>query len=330
MKNKTTIKLWAVLLAVIFILGGCGAVTKNGESTGVKDELSGVVSDALTTTQTESESSVSIDEVPEFDESTPFVTINNNVPEFTDGEKKMINAYEEYSKLDELGRCGTAFAVVCKATMPTEERGAIGQIKPSGWHTVKYDCVDGGYLYNRCHLIGYQLTAENSNKRNLITGTRYMNIEGMLPFEDMVADYVDETSNHVLYKVTPIFKGDNLVASGVHMQAYSVEDGGEGISFNVYCYNAQPDIIIDYSNGDSSPAGDKSTTTKKTSAEKEKTTAAKEASQKDNEAAAEYYWTENGTVYHKSKDCRSLAKSKDIKSGTTPPSGRKLCKICGK
>lgn len=179
-----------------------------------------------------------------------YVELNDNVPSFS--KKDMTTkAFEKYSELDDLGRCGTAYANVCRETMPTEERGNIGMIKPSGWHTVKYDNVDGKYLYNRCHLIGYQLTAENANEKNLITGTRYLNIEGMLPFENMVADYIDETDNHVLYRVTPIFKGNNLLASGVQMEAYSVEDKGKGVSFNVYCYNVQPGIEINYSDGTS-------------------------------------------------------------------------------
>ncbi len=179
-----------------------------------------------------------------------YVELNDNVPSFS--KKDMTTkAFEKYSELDNLGRCGTAYANVCRETMPTEERGNIGMIKPSGWHTVKYDNVDGKYLYNRCHLIGYQLTGENASEQNLITGTRYMNVEGMLSFENMVADYVENTDNHVLYRVTPIFKGDNLLASGVQMEAYSVEDKGKGVSFNVYCYNVQPGITIDYTNGDS-------------------------------------------------------------------------------
>ena len=179
-----------------------------------------------------------------------YVELNDNVPDFS--KKDMTSkAFEKYSELDDLGRCGVAYANVCTETMPTEERGNIGMIKPSGWHTVKYDNVDGKYLYNRCHLIGYQLTAENANEKNLITGTRYLNVEGMLPFENLVADYVEETDNHVLYRVTPIFKGDNLLASGVQIEAYSVEDKGKGVSFNVYCYNVQPGIKIDYTNGDS-------------------------------------------------------------------------------
>lgn len=179
-----------------------------------------------------------------------YVELNDNVPSFS--KKDMTTkAFEKYSELDDLGRCGAAYANVCRKTMPTEERGNIGMIKPSGWQTVKYDNVDGKYLYNRCHLIGYQLTAENANEKNLITGTRYMNIEGMLPFENMVADYIDETDNHVLYRVTPIFKGDNLLASGMQMEAYSVEDKGKRVSFNVYCYNVQPGIEINYSDGTS-------------------------------------------------------------------------------
>ncbi len=179
-----------------------------------------------------------------------YVELNDNVPSFS--KKDMTSkAFEKYSELDDLGRCGVAYANVCRETMPTEERGNIGMIKPSGWQTVKYDNVDGKYLYNRCHLIGYQLTAENANEKNLITGTRYLNIEGMLPFENMVADYIDETENHVLYRVTPIFKDDNLLASGVQMEAYSVEDKGKGVSFNVYCYNVQPGIEINYSDGTS-------------------------------------------------------------------------------
>lgn len=181
---------------------------------------------------------------------TPYVALNNNVPFFTD-EEITVTAFELYSDLDSLGRCGVAYANICKEIMPTEERGNIGSIKPSGWHTIKYDCVDGKYLYNRCHLIGFQLAGENANEKNLITGTRYLNVEGMLPFENMVDDYVDETGNHVLYRVTPVFEGDNLLASGVILEAKSVEDNGAGILFNVYCYNVQPGIDIDYASGSS-------------------------------------------------------------------------------
>lgn len=187
--------------------------------------------------------------IPQFRDE-PYVIINDNKPIFDEADYDS-DAYEMYSELDYLGRCGPAFAIVGIETMPTEERGEIGQVKPSGWQTVKYDIVDGKYLYNRCHLIGFQLTGENANRGNLITGTRYMNVDGMLPFENMVADYVHETGNHVLYRVTPIFEGENLVASGVQIEAESVEDGGEGICVNVYVYNVQPGVTIDYSNGES-------------------------------------------------------------------------------
>lgn len=182
----------------------------------------------------------------------PYTVIKDNVPDFTEEEKSCTDAFEYYGDLDTLGRCTVTFANVCPQTQPTEKRGTIGQVRPSGWHTVKYnDLIDGNYLYNRCHLIGYQLTGENANVSNLITGTRYLNVEGMLPFEDMVDDYVDETGNHVLYRVSPIFKGDELVARGVRMEAWSVEDAGTGICFDVFCYNVQPGIVIDYATGNS-------------------------------------------------------------------------------
>lgn len=180
----------------------------------------------------------------------PYTAVNNNEPYFT-SDNLTTEAFENYSELDALGRCGVAYANVCLETMPTEKRGSISEVKPTGWHSVKYDNVDGKSLYNRCHLIGYQLTAENANQQNLITGTRYLNVDGMLPFENMVADYVKETDNHVLYRVTPIFTGDNLVADGVLMEGYSVEDEGDGICFGVYAYNVQPGITIDYATGDS-------------------------------------------------------------------------------
>ena len=180
----------------------------------------------------------------------PYVVINDNDPDFTDADMTT-TSFESYGELDGLGRCTTAFANIGKDLMPAEKRGPIGEVKPTGWQTAKYDNVDGKYLYNRCHLIGYQLTGENANEKNLITGTRYLNVDGMLPFENMVADYIKETNNHVLYRVTPVFSGDNLVASGVQMEAKSVEDNGDGILFNVYCFNAQPGIAIDYATGDS-------------------------------------------------------------------------------
>ena len=193
---------------------------------------------------------VDIKDVPKY-RGIPYVEINNNKPSFSEKDKDRV---EEYSKLDKLGRCGPAFANVGKELMPTSPRESIRDVRPSGWHTVKYDDIlEDRYLYNRCHLIAFMLAGENANERNLITGTRYFNVEGMLPFEIQVADYVKSTGNHVLYRVRPIFKGNDLVARGVQMEAQSVEDGGEGISFNVYCYNVQPGIRINYKDGSSQP-----------------------------------------------------------------------------
>lgn len=179
-----------------------------------------------------------------------YTVINNNVPQFNKAEITT-DSFESYSDLDSLGRCGEAVACIGLDLMPMQERGAIGQVKPSGWKMAKYDIVDGKYLYNRCHLIGYQLSGEKANEKNLITGTRYMNVEGMLPFENMVAEYVKETGNHVMYRVAPVFEGDNLLAKGVQMEAYSVEDDGKGVSFNVFVSNIQPGVEIDYSDGSS-------------------------------------------------------------------------------
>ena len=193
--------------------------------------------------------SFSLDNIPEFSNE-PYVIVNNNKPNFDEKDFKT-RSYEKYSDLDILGRCGVAFANIGKDIMPTEPRGEIGMIKPSGWQIAKYDFVDGKYLYNRCHLIGFQLAGENANQKNLITGTRYLNVEGMLPFENQVAEYVKKYNKHVLYRVTPIFKDKNLVASGVQMEAISVEDKGKSICFNVYVYNNQPGVEIDYKTGKS-------------------------------------------------------------------------------
>ncbi len=187
--------------------------------------------------------------IPAYSES-PYAVVNDNVPYFTD-EEMTSTSFESFSDLDALGRCGAATASLGQDLMPTEERGDISSVHPSGWHSTNYDIVSGESLYNRCHLLAYELTGENANEKNLITGTRYFNVDGMLPFENMVADYIKETGNHVMYRVTPVFEGDNLVASGVLMEAKSVEDQGEGILYCVYCYNVQPGITIDYATGDS-------------------------------------------------------------------------------
>ena len=195
-------------------------------------------------------SSFSLSDVPAYS-GKAYISVNGNVPYFTAAELTT-TSFETYSDLDTLGRCGVTYACIGQDLMPTKERGSIGMVKPTGWHTVRYDdLVDGKYLYNRCHLIGYQLTGENANTKNLITGTRYLNIEGMLPFENMVADYIQETNNHVLYRVTPIFEGNNLLANGVLMEGYSVEDKGAGVSYCVFAYNVQPGIEIDYATGES-------------------------------------------------------------------------------
>lgn len=206
--------------------------------------------ESTASTEITTASSFSLSDVPAYS-GKAYTSVNGNVPYFTAAERTT-TSFETYSDLDSLGRCGVTYACIGQDLMPTEERGSIGMVKPTGWHTVRYDgLVDGNYLYNRCHLIGYQLTGENANTKNLITGTRYLNIEGMLPFENMVADYIQETNNHVLYRVTPIFEGDNLVADGVLMEGYSVEDKGAGISYCVFAYNVQPGIEIDYATGES-------------------------------------------------------------------------------
>ena len=191
----------------------------------------------------------SIENIPEYTDK-EYIIINNNEPYFTE-EDYTLTSFEKYSDLDLLGRCGVAYANVGTDTMPTTERGSIGMIKPTGWHTIKYDIVNGKYLYNRCHLIGYQLTGENDNEKNLITCTRQMNIGPMLEYENKIADYIKQTNNHVLYRVTPVFKDSNLLATGVEIEAYSVEDNGKGIKFNIFIYNVQKGIEIDYTTGDS-------------------------------------------------------------------------------
>ena len=239
------------LLLVALVLSACGGSYETGTTVSVESTQNIITTETTTLPITTEENTEIISEnsIPDYSDKA-YVILNNNKPEFTESEITT-KAFEKYSELDNLSRCGVAFACLGIETMPTEERGEIGMVKPSGWHLKKYDCVDGKYLYNRCHLIGFQLSGENANDRNLITGTRYLNIEGMLPFENQVADYIEETCNHVMYRVTPIFEGDNLLCKGVKMEALSVEDNGKGISFNVFCYNAQPSIKIDYKTGES-------------------------------------------------------------------------------
>lgn len=246
----------------IALLMGCSSgqtdapAASSGQNAAVEDqtERTDQRKDKESVTEPSTDIVLSLDDIPAYS-GDPYVVINDNEPYFSDADLST-SSYEYYSELDPMGRCGVAYACVGTDLMPTEARGRIGFVRPTGWHTVKYDVVDGNYLYNRCHLIAYQLSGENANVNNLITGTRYMNAEGMLPFENMVADYVKETGNHVMYRVSPIFDGDDLVASGVEMEAESVEDAGEGILFHVYCYNVQPGVDIDYATGDSALSDD--------------------------------------------------------------------------
>ncbi len=227
----------AVITCIVLILAFLGSLQKADWSEEAKEKP-------------KIEASVALEDIPAFS-GEPYVTLNDNRPCFSENDDTL-EPFETYSELDELGRCGVAYANICQEIMPTEKRGDIGMIKPSGWHTVRYDdLVEGKYLYNRCHLIGYQLAGENANEKNLITGTRYLNVKGMLPFENEVADYVEQTNHHVLYRVTPIFEGNNLVAKGVRMEAFSVEDKGKGVSFHVFVYNYQPGVKIDYLTGES-------------------------------------------------------------------------------
>lgn len=252
---KRWISFLAALSAAIAVSGCSGSIDGADESNFFVAQVTEANANETGHGQRDHEESAeavySLEDIPEYS-GKAYIEINGGQPGFSESDKQLTEAFELYSDLDELGRCGEAYANICPELMPTEERSGIGQIKPSGWHTVKYNSlIEGNYLYNRCHLIGYQLAGENANEKNLITGTRYLNVEGMLPFEDLVDDYVDSTGNHVLYRVTPIFDGTNLVASGVEMEAWSVEDDGVGICFHVYCYNVQPGIEINYADGES-------------------------------------------------------------------------------
>ena len=247
-----------------------------------------------------------------------FTVVHDNVPYFAESDLTT-ESYETYAPLDNLGRCGVAMACVGQDLMPTEKRGSIGQVKPSGWRMAKYDNVDGKYLYNRCHLIGYQLSGENANECNLITGTRYLNMEGMLPFENMVADYVKETGNHVLYRVTPVFAGNDLVANGVLMEAYSVEDKGEGICYCVYAYNVQPGIGIDYATGESHLA--------------DESAVMENASVDASDAEVHEYVLNDNTMKFHTPECSSVKKMKNPQYVTTTREevrngGYEPCNMC--
>ena len=273
---------------------------------------------------------LTVSQIPKYS-GTAYVVINNNIPSFNSSELSTIG-YERYSQLDSKGRCGVAIASCGKEIMPKEDekRGSISNIKPSGWIQAKYSGISGGYLWNRCHLIGWQLSAENANKQNLITGTRYMNINGMLQFENMVADYIKETNNHVAYRVTPIYNGNNLVASGVQIEAYSIEDDGDGICFNVYCYNVQPGITIDYATGESSrsqtSATEKNTTVKTTEKETEKQTISQNGNaDSDNNLV----WIPNsGSKYHARSSCSNMKNPSQVTKSEAEQRGYEPCKKC--
>lgn len=332
--RKTSAIALCELLAIATIFTGCastdlsgtegaghaaGAVVAGEDSSGAlgsKDKVDGPQDDLVN-----NNSYVSLDAIPAYD-GKAYVAINNNEPFFTDSDMTT-TAFDNYSDLDSLGRCGVAYANICKDIMPTEERGKIGMIKPSGWHTVKYDVIKDRYLYNRCHLIGYQLAGENANPKNLITGTRYLNVEGMLPFENLVADYVNNTGNHVLYRVTPMFSGSNLVANGVLIEAKSVEDNGGGILFNVYCYNVQPGVGINYENGDSWLDG----TTGSASSGSD-TSATENSAADSSNSETMVHITATGKKYHRA-GCRTLKKSDtEVTLDEAKSMGLSPCGIC--
>lgn len=295
-RNHYSVAAFLLLLALLF--GGCSYNQPGLDTQAIQENT---------------QKSYELTDIPAY-AGNSFVILDDNKPAFSKKDRERTDAFETYSDLDELGRCGVAYANICKELMPTEERGAIGMVKPTGWHTVKYDNVEGKYLYNRCHLIGYQLAGENANEKNLITGTRYLNVTGMLKFEDQVADYVNETNHHVLYRVTPVFEGDNLVASGVEMEAYSVEDKGEGVSFHVFLYNVQPGITIDYATGESWLDDSKTT--------------------EDNEKTLNYVLNTNTHKFHK-ENCESVrdiaGSNKEVYTGNREDlinMGYEPCKRC--
>lgn len=290
---KKKLKAYLVLLAVFLVLSA----------------LSAIFAPELFQKETPSYDVISLADVPDFS-GEPYVVVNGNQPSFTDADMTT-ESYEFFSELDALNRCGYVMSCIGQDLMPTEDRGNIGQVKPSGWQTAKYDFVDGKYLYNRCHLIGFQLTGENANERNLITGTRYMNVDGMLPFENMVADYVKETGNHVLYRVTPIFEGNELVARGVQMEALSVEDKGEGICFNVYVYNNQPGVTINYADGNSWETGGAE---KETPEQKETTYIVNASSGKFHSADC----SQGQSVKESNREEYSISRSEMIEKGFVP------------
>lgn len=350
---KLSRRLIALLLSVVMILSlaGCNldaGIANNGSSNQTVSSQIQNSGASLGSTDDASSSSRSTDDLPSSEtdrpskanvgngtataidpsqlpaySGSPYTVVNGNQPNFSASELTTV-AYEKYSSLDSLGRCGVALASCGKEIMPepNEERGSISSIKPTGWIQAKYSGISGGYLWNRCHLIGWQLSAENANKQNLVTGTRYMNVDGMLPFENMVADYIRETGNHVAYRVTPIFEGNNLVCSGVQMEAYSIEDDGEGICFNVNCYNIQPGITINYSTGASSGPGKESTGTSGSSG-------GSETKDEPSSGVVVMVWIpRTGSKYHRNSSCSNMNNPSQVTLDEAIRRGFEPCKKC--
>lgn len=359
LEEKLKIKTWlAVVLAVVLLAAGASAsplaqvedssadftqptyLQETTAETTVVTQPTEITAPTETTVQTEpateptekpeqepthvgsgSAKPVSLKDVPAFS-GKAYVVVNDNIPNFSEKELTT-KGYESYSSLDSLGRTRTAVASVGRDTMPkeNEERGSISGIKPTGWRQAKYSNISGGWLYNRCHLIGWQLSAENANRKNLLTGTKYLNIEGMLPFENMVADYIKETNGHVAYRITPIYDGDNLLASGVQMEAYSVEDEGESICFNVFCYNVQPGVTIHYATGASSGPAEEET--------KAPTTAPTTQPAEDDTDSGEMVWIpKSGKKYHSNKNCSGMKGPSHVSKETAINRGYEPCKKC--
>lgn len=318
--------LQVLFLSYFLILSGCSETaepTREKQQEVVKEEPKKEESknEVIETYETsEDTATFSVAELPPYTD-TPYVEINNNVPEFETYEiQEATTSYEFYSPLDDLGRCQEAQASIGQDLMPTEDRESLSSVTPSGWLNKKYSCVSGT-LYNRSHLIGFQLAGEQANELNLITGTRYMNVEGMLPFENQVADYVKSTGNHVLYEVTPIYEGDNLVASGVQMEAYSVEDQGQGVQFNVYCYNVQPGISINYANGDSQGTGS-CVLSESTNSSQNTPTPTPEAN------GQTVYVSRTGSKYHSNPNCSNMKNPSSMTMEEAQAKGLEACKKC--
>lgn len=344
MKKAKNKKLTGIIIILLFLglIGSCNSdedkdkVTSSNDTTTLVDSYSEEsdsnneenISTTEITPEPESNNNTISDENTSFDISSippyngkSFVVLNDNNPTFNSEELTTVG-YEKYSPLDSLGRCQTAIASVGTDTMPKDgdKRGSISNIYPSGWNQAKYNGISGGYLWNRCHLIGWQLSAENANTSNLITGTRYLNIEGMLPFENMVADYINEKNNHVAYRVSPIYEGNNLVCSGVHMEGFSVEDNGSGICFNVYCYNVQPGIDIDYLNGSSSS----NTTEQMQTQETDSSTQAVQP-----ESNGDIVWiSQSGSKYHSNASCSNMKNPQKVTKEEAISRGYQPCKKC--